>query len=41
MKKDRRTHDTPMKRSRASVILGVLSAVFITLTVVGVFFHRP
>jgi len=40
MKKDRRTHDTPMKRSRASVILGVLSAVFITLTVVGVWFMR-
>ncbi len=40
MKKDRHTSDTPMKRSRASVVLGILSAVFITLTVVGLWFMR-
>lgn len=40
MKQDRHTHNTPMKRSRASVVLGILSAVFLSLTLLGLWFMR-
>ena len=39
-KKNTRTEPKPMKKSKASVILSIISAVFLILTVVGIWFSR-